>query len=144
MNEQKKRLFLIKIAYWLGIVADALWAVGLFFPQIYGMLMGNPDFDPDLQTRLIMGIGGILMTGWTFLLLWAVREPIERRTVILLTASVVFGMFVVTLIGVLGGSTSSIWILIKTTILFVSMVTSYIIAGKMDRDTAVISDKGTK
>ena len=134
MNEQKKRLFLIKIAYWLGIVADALWAVGLFFPQIYGMLMGNPDFDPDLQTRLIMGIGGILMTGWTFLLLWAVREPIERRTVILLTASVVIGMFIVTLIGVLGGNTSSIWILIKTTILFISMVISYIISGKMDRD----------
>ncbi|MFC2122662.1 hypothetical protein ACFLRP_03145 [Bacteroidota bacterium] len=134
MNEQKKRLFLIKIAYWLGIVADALWAVGLFFPQIYGMLMGNPDFDPDLPTRLIMGIGGILMTGWTFLLLWAVREPIERRTVILLTASVVIGMFIVTLIGILGGNTSSIWILIKTTILFISMVISYIIAGKMDRD----------
>ena len=134
MNEQKKRLFLIKIAYWLGIGADALWAVGLFFPQIYGMLMGNPDFHPDLQTRLIMGIGGILMTGWTFLLLWAVREPIERRTVILLTASVVIGMFIVTLIGVLGGNTSSIWILIKTTILFISMVISYIISGKMDRD----------
>ncbi len=134
MNEQKKRLFLIKIAYWLGIVADALWAVGLFFPQIFGILMGDPDFNPDLQTRLIMGIGGILMTGWTFLLLWAVREPIERRTVILLTAFVVIGMFIVTLIGVLGGNTSSIWILIKTTILFISMVTSYIIAGKMDRD----------
>jgi hypothetical protein len=141
MNEQKRRIFLIKIAYWMGIGADAFWAAGLFFPQIYGMLMGNPDFDPDLQTRLIMGIGGILMTGWTFLLLWAVREPIERRTVILLTASVVFGMFIVTLFGVLGGNTSSIWILIKTTILFISMVTSYIIAGKMDRDTAVTSDK---
>ncbi|MFC1983059.1 hypothetical protein ACFLV5_04685 [Chloroflexota bacterium] len=134
MNEQKKRLFLIRIAYWLGIVADALWAVGLFFPQIYGILTGNPDFDPDLQTRLIMGIGGSLMTGWTFLLLWAVRKPIERRVVILLTAfPVVFGLFIVTLIGILDGNTSSIWILIKTTILFISMVTSYIIAGKMGR-----------
>lgn len=135
MNEQKKRLIFIKIAYWLGIGADALWAVGLLFPQIFGLLMGNPNFDPDLQTRLIMGIGGSLMTGWTFLLLWAVREPIKRRVVILLTAfPVVFGLFIVTLIGILGGNTSSIWILIKTTILFISMVTSYILAGKMDRD----------
>ena len=86
MNEPKKRLFLIKIAYWLGIGADALWAVGLLFPQMFVILMGNPDFDPDLQTRIIMGIGGTLMTGWTFLLLWAVRELIERRVVILLTA----------------------------------------------------------
>ena len=136
MNEQKKRLFWIKIAYWLGIGADALWAVGLLFPQIFGILMnGNPNFDPDLQTRLIMGIGGSLMTGWTFLLLWAVREPIKRRAVSLLTAfPVVFGLFVATLIGVLDGNTSSIWILIKLTLLFIFMVTSYILAGKMDRN----------
>ena len=135
MNEQKKRLFLIKIAYWLGIGADALWAVGLLFPQVFGILMGNPDFDPDLQTRRIMGLGGTLMTGWTFLLLWAVREPIERRVVILLTAfPVVFGLFIVALIGVLAGNTFTIWILIKSIILFISMVTSYILAGKMDRE----------
>jgi hypothetical protein len=35
MNEQKKKMFLIKIAYWLGIGADALWAVGLL-PYSYG------------------------------------------------------------------------------------------------------------
>ncbi|MFC2000906.1 hypothetical protein ACFLUZ_00165 [Chloroflexota bacterium] len=135
MNEQKKRLFLIIIAYWLGVGADALWAVGLLFPQIFGILMGNPDFNPDLQTRTIMGIGGTLMTGWIFLLLWAVREPIERRVVILLTAfPVVFGLFIVTLIGVLAGNTFTIWILIKTIILFISMVTSYILAGKVDRE----------
>ena len=115
MNEQKKRLFLIKVAYWLGIGADAIWAVGLLFPQVFGILTGRPDFNPDLQTRLIMGMGGSLMTGWTFLLLWAVRKPIERRVVILLTAfPVVFGMFIVSLIGILYGDTSAIWILIKT------------------------------
>jgi len=86
MNDPK-RMFLIKIAYWLGIGADALWAVALFSPQVFAILTGNPDFDPDLQTRLIMGMGGSLMTGWTLLLIWAVRKPIERRVVILLTAS---------------------------------------------------------
>jgi hypothetical protein len=132
MNEQKKRLFLIKIAYWMGIVADAAWAVGLLFPQFFSTLTGRPDFNPDLQVRLIMGMGASLMTGWTFLLLWAVRKPIERRVVILLTAfPVVFGMFIVALIGFLSGNTSNIWIVIKTTILFVSMITSYILAGKM-------------
>ena len=135
MNEHKKRMLLIKIGYYLGIGADALWAVGLFFPHIYGLLTGTPDFAPDLQIRLIMGIGGSLMTGWTFLLLWAVREPIKRRAVSLLTAfPVVFGLFVATLIGVLDGNTSSIWILIKLTLLFIFMVTSYILAGKMDRN----------
>ena len=135
MTEQKKRMFLIKFAYWLGIAADALWAVALFVPQVFGMLLGNPEFDPDIQVRLIMGIGGSLMTGWTFLLIWAVRKPIERRMVILLTAfPVVFGMFIISLIGFLGGNVTNIWLLVKTTILIISMLISYIQAGKMERE----------
>ncbi len=132
MNGQNKKLILIKIGYWLGIGADALWAVVLLFPKLFGILTGIPDYNPDLQTRLIMGIGGTLMTGWTFLLLWAVRKPIERRVVILLTAfPVVFGLFIVALIGYLEGNTANIWILVKTLILFISLVTSYNLARKM-------------
>ena len=131
MNEQKKRMFLIKFPYWLGIGADALWAFGLLFPSIFGILTGNPDFNPDLQIRLIMGIGGSLMTGWTLLLLWAVKKPIERRTVILLTSFVVIGLFIVALIGFLDGNKLNIWILIKNTILMIFMITSYLLAGKM-------------
>jgi hypothetical protein len=133
MCEQKKRMFLIKFPYWLGIGADALWAFGLLFPSIFGILTGNPDFNPDLQIRLIMGIGGSLMTGWTLLLLWAVKKPIERRTVILLTSFVVIGLFIVALIGFLDGNKLNIWILIKNTILMIFMITSYLLAGKLER-----------
>ena len=136
MHEQS-RMFFIKIAYWLGIGADALWAVGLLFPQVFGILTGRPDFNPDLQIRLIMGIGGSLMIGWTFLLLWAVRQPIKRRFVILITAFVAFGLFIVAFIGFLEGNTSNIWILTKNTILIISMVTSYILARNMDKQDVV-------
>jgi len=71
MKKEKKRMFLIKTAYWLGIGADGLWALALLFPPLFGLLTGRPDFNPDLQFRLTMGIGGSLMTGWTLLLLWA-------------------------------------------------------------------------
>ena len=132
MDNQKRTWILIKLAYWLGIGADALWAVALFIPSFFGILSGNPGFDPDIQVRLIMGIGGSLMTGWTFLLIWAIRKPIERRVVILLTAyPVVIGMFVIALIGFLGGGTSNLWILIKSCILMISMTTSYILSGKI-------------
>jgi len=135
MNEQKKRLFLIKLAYWMGIVADAAWAIALIFPQVFSILTGRPDFNPDLEFRLVMGIGASLMIGWTFLLLWAVRKPIERRVVILLTAfPVVFGMFIIALVGVLYGNVSNIWILVKTTILFISMITSYLLANRMSKE----------
>ena len=133
MIEQKKRMLFIRFPYWLGIAADALWAVALFVPSVFGILIGNSGFDPEIQVRLIMGIGGSLMTGWTFLLIWAVRKPIERRVVILLTAfPVVFGMFVVTLIGFLGEDTANTWILVKTIILMISMLNSYRLAGKVE------------
>lgn len=128
MNEQK-RMLLIKLPYWLGIGADAIWAIALLFPSFFGLLTGNPEFNPDLQIRLIMGIGGSLMTGWTCLLIWAVNNPIQRRMVILLTAfPVVFGMFIVALIGFINGNTSNLWLLLKTAILFISMVTSFVFA----------------
>ena len=135
MNEQKKRMFWIKFPYWLGIGADAIWAVALFVPPVFSILTCNRGFNPDLQIRLIMGICGSLMTGWTFLLLWAIRKPIEGKFVILLTAfPVVFGMLIMTLIGILEGNTSNLWILIKCLILIISMFTSYILAGKMVKE----------
>ncbi len=128
------KMFLIRLPYWLGIAADALWAVALFSPKVFGLLTGRPDFKPDLEVQLIMGIGGTLMTGWTFLLIWALQDPIGRRAVILLTAfPVVFGMFLVALVGFIKGGTFSAWILCKTTVLFVSMVASYWLAREMQQ-----------
>ncbi len=133
--ETPVKMFLIKLPYWLGIAADALWAVALFSPTVFGLLTGRPGFHPDLEIRLIMGIGGTLMTGWTLLLIWALQDPIGRRAVILLTAfPVVFGMFIVALVGFVKGGTFSAWILYKTTVLFVSMVTSYGLARGMQQD----------
>lgn len=132
MNRDATKTLAITGPYWLGIVADALWAIALFVPRIFGTLTGTPDFDPDLDFRLVMAIGGVLMTGWTILLLWAVRRPIERRFVILITAfPVVFGLFMIALAQVLQGNSFQIWILVKTTILFVSMFGSYVLATRM-------------
>ncbi len=132
MNSQRS-MVVIKLAYWLGIGADALWAVALFSPMVFGLLTGQPDFNPELPVRLIMAIGGSLMAGWTLLLLWAVRQPIERKAVILITAfPVVFGMTMVAMLGYIGGNTSNLWILIKNSILMILMVTSYVLACRAD------------
>ena len=129
MSRIDLRKLAILLPYWLGIGADALWAIALFTPSVFSALTGNTEFNPDRDLRLIMAIGGVLMTGWTILLLWAVRDPIERRFVILLTAfPVVFGFWVIALIQVLAGNSIQIWILVKTTILFVSMIASYLLA----------------
>ena len=127
------KLWLIKFPYWLGIAADALWAAALLFPPVFGVLTGVDDLSPDWQMQSVMTIGGILMAGWTVLLLWAVRRPIERRFVILLTAIVVAALLVLALVNVLKGNTNEYWILIKCLVLFVAMLTSYSLAGRMDR-----------
>lgn len=130
--DSRTTMFLIRLPYWLGIGADALWAVALLFPPLFFTLTGTPDYTPDLQVQLIMGVGGSLMTGWTLLLIWAARRPIERRAVILLTAfPVVVGMFVVALAGFLAGSAANVWIMAKTSVLFVTMVASYVLAGRI-------------
>ena len=126
------KLWLIKLPYWLGIAADALWAIALFFPVVFGALTGVDDFSPDWQLRSVMAIGGVLMAGWTVLLFWAVQRPVERRFVVLLTALVVAALFLLELINVLKGNTSEYWILIKCLILFAAMLTSYLLAGRAD------------
>ena len=127
------KLWLIKFPYWLGIAADALWAAALLFPPVFGVLTGENDFSPDWQMQSVMTIGGILMAGWTALLLWAVQHPIERRFIILLTAMVVAALFLLALVNVLRGTTNEYWILIKCLVLFVTMITSYSLSGRVDR-----------
>ena len=129
MIDQSKKMFLIKFPYWLGIGADALWAVALLFPSVYGVLIGNTEYVPDFQTRQILSIAGTLMTGWTLLLLWAVRKPIERRVVILLTLFVVLGLFIVGLNSLINGGYLPVWIIVKSSVLMLFMATSYILSG---------------
>ena len=127
-----KRMIAIKLTYWLGIGADALWAVGLLIPQVYALLVGTPDFTPDFQTRQFMLAAGSLMTGWTFLLVWALQRPVARRGVLLLTAfPVIFGLFITTVSSISNGNPFLYWVLVKLVVLMVAMVGSYILAGKL-------------
>jgi hypothetical protein len=127
-----KRMVAIKLTYWLGIGADALWALGLLIPQVYARLVGTPDFTPDFQTRQLMLLGGSLMTGWTFLLIWALQKPVERRGVLLLTAfPVIFGLIITTGNGIANGNRFLYWALAKLVVLMVATVSSYLLAGKL-------------
>ncbi len=129
-----KRRIAIKLTYWLGIGADALWTVGLLIPQVYALLTGTPDFAPDFQTRQLMLVAGSLMTGWTFLLVWALQRPVARRGVLLLTAfPVIFGLFITTANSISSGNPFLYWALIKLVVLMVAMVGSYLMARKLAR-----------
>ncbi len=81
----KSKIRWLRISYWVGAVLDGLWVIPMVFPKVGGALYGIEDFNPNGEYRYAMGIGAALMLGWTFLLLWADRKPVERRGVLLLT-----------------------------------------------------------
>ena len=71
----KDKIIYLRISYWVGAIADGLTTFRMLFPKIaYGV-----------EYRYALGLGASLMLGWTFLLVWADRKPLERKGVLLLT-----------------------------------------------------------
>lgn len=65
----------LKASYIAGAAADGLVGILMLIPE----RMGETEF------RYPMGLGASLMFGWTALLLWAKKRPMERRGVLVLT-----------------------------------------------------------
>src|SRR5512145_370942 len=67
----------LRISYWLGALLDTRSAIGL--SQTFLSSLTVQDFRGEF------GIAAALMWGWTFLLIWADRQPLERKGIVLLT-----------------------------------------------------------
>lgn len=81
----KNKVLMLRISYRVGAALDAITLIPLLFPKIGGMMLGIPNFNPGVEYKYMVGIASTLMLGWTVLLLWADRKPVERRDVLLLT-----------------------------------------------------------
>lgn len=99
----------LRILYIVGAVVDAVAAVALLSPAGSPIrALAYPGVDATQiafadGTRAAFG----LMVGWTVLLAWGARRPVERRMVLLLTAfPVVTGLMVTELIEVASGRAS--------------------------------------
>jgi len=75
----------LRICYWVGAVVDAGAAVQMLHPPLFAWGMGLSSFEPGSDYRYAMGMGASLMLGWTALLIWADRKPMERKGVLILT-----------------------------------------------------------
>ncbi len=80
-----KKLLWLRIAYWAGIVMDAVAALQMLFPQLL-LRTYNITLTPDPEFTFAMRYGAPLMIGWTLLLFWADRRPVERKDILLITA----------------------------------------------------------
>lgn len=75
----------LRISYWTGAIIDALAALLLTFPGLNAWFSGFPTVDTSAAFRSSNAQAAALMWGWTLLLLWADRRPLERRGVLALT-----------------------------------------------------------
>ncbi|MGO8806098.1 MAG: hypothetical protein ACLQO7_05780 [Candidatus Bathyarchaeia archaeon] len=79
------RILLLRISFWLGVVIDGFVAVQLLLPNFWASFDGLKPYAPSTTLNFGLGIASALMFGWTFLLIWADRKPLERKGVLLLT-----------------------------------------------------------
>lgn len=82
----------LKISLWTGAIVDGIVALIMFAQMIFSMPSPITQYIPEIPYRYAMGLAGSLMLGWTFLLLWALRDPVYRRGVILITVLVLIGL----------------------------------------------------
>jgi hypothetical protein len=81
----------VRAACWTGAITDAGAAIQMLFPQVFAFAYRPTAFRPGPEYAFAMGMGASLMIGWTALLLWAARRPLERSGVLVLTVVPVIG-----------------------------------------------------
>lgn len=92
---------LLRTAFIVGAITDALALVPMLLPPAAALLWGFGE--PSGRYRFAMGYGASLMLGWTGLLVWAARHPLERRFVAALTVLVIYGLVLAEIVAVLSG-----------------------------------------
>ena len=103
MSKIESRVRFAKAVCILGAVFDALTLPPMLLPKMGEKMFGMQNFFPGPDYRYAMNVGASLMLGWTLLLLWAARRPVERAAVLLLTVVVVLGLFAAGMSAVLSG-----------------------------------------
>ena len=94
----------IRIAFWIGAITDALAFILMIMPGWGEMLLAGRERVVPMEERYAWNTGAALMLGWTFLLVWADRKPVERRFVAVLTVvPVISGIMLAIIIAIANG-----------------------------------------
>jgi peptidoglycan/LPS O-acetylase OafA/YrhL len=107
----ERHAHLLRRAFLLGVITDALALIPMLVPSMARLMWGFDD--PSGAYRFAMGYGASLMLGWTALLLWAHRRPLERRFVAALTVLVIYGLVLTEIVSVGSGHLEA-WRMIPT------------------------------
>lgn len=123
----KNNIRTLRIAYWTGAVLDFFATVLLLKPEYSMFLFGIKEYTIDSRYLYVSRIAASLMFGWTILLIWADRKPVERRGIILITIiPVVLGLAMASVLVVRAGFIAPIKML-PLWILYAVLISSYLI-----------------
>lgn len=92
----------LRTAFLTGAVADGAAAIPMIFPALVRWMWGLGE--PTADLRIALGYGASLMLGWTGLLVWAARSPLDRRFVAPLTVLVIGGLVLTEVVAVGSGA----------------------------------------
>ncbi len=98
---EKRAIIWLRVGFIAGAVVDALAVLPMVIPFGAKLFWGFSDFTG--MYYFAQGIGAPLMLGWTLLLLWAYKKPMERRFVSMLTLIVVLGIAIGGVVSVCNG-----------------------------------------
>jgi uncharacterized membrane protein len=91
----KNPVILLKFSYIIGAILDALVAIQMFFSDVFALTTGLGAFTPGSDYLYASYMSGVMMIGWTVLLLWGYKKPVERMEILLITAfPVVIGLMI--------------------------------------------------
>jgi len=125
----------LRISYWVGAVVDFAAALMMLIPVLFAFMNQPVNFHPADEFRYAMGMGAPLMLGWTVLLLWADRKPLERKEILLITLLVVLGEAMTQIWGVVVGFVplgSLVPTFIMQVVIFSLFLFSYFNARRME------------
>lgn len=138
----------LRMSYWARAILDTLAALSMLFPSLFAATNRLSNFHPGIEYRYAMGMGASLMLGWTTLLLWADRKPLERKGVLLLTlVPVVLGLALNEIVAVRAGflslqATAPVWLV--QTLISTLFVFTYLSARKIEPTGARVTQNKDK
>jgi len=138
VRKMKWKRIVLQICYWMGIIINAVAAAKLSvlrYIKIPEIVNTAPSANLFLDEIYATGESVALMFGWSLLLLWASRRPIERKGVLLLTAVPVVVGFIVNTVNFIvcySGQTFEFNNIIGEIVLLVIFTTGYFLAGTID------------
>jgi hypothetical protein len=91
--KKQNQILLLRASFWIGAVIDGIVAVQLLIPSFWASFSGLTTYTANSTLNFGLVIASSLMFGWTLLLVWADRKPLERKGILLLTVfPVIFGL----------------------------------------------------